>query len=48
MPATRTRVEVQALIEKNQTAYLEGWLQPDQYAHNMAVLSSELDEQDKQ
>jgi len=39
----RTRDEVEALIEKNQEAYVDGWLQPDQFAYNMAVLSAELD-----
>lgn len=39
----RTRAEVEALIEKNQEAYAEGWLQTDQYAWNMAALSAELD-----
>ena len=43
MPATRTRDEVEALIAKNQEAYLEGWLQPDPFAHNIAFLSAELD-----
>jgi hypothetical protein len=43
MPARRTRDEVEVLIERNQEAYLDGWLQPDQFAHNVASLSAELD-----
>ena len=30
----------------NQSAYADGWLQPDQFAYNMALLSAELDEID--
>jgi hypothetical protein len=44
MPAKRTREQVEALIEKNQEAYSDGWLQPDQFAYNIASLSAELDE----
>jgi hypothetical protein len=45
--AKRTREQVDALIERNQVAYLEGLLQPDQFAYNMACLSAELDELDR-
>ena len=44
----RTREEVEALVEKNQQAYAEGWLQPDQFAYNMAALSAELDALDSE
>jgi hypothetical protein len=40
----RTPEQVERLIERNQENYLAGWLQDDQYAHNMAALSAELDE----
>ena len=37
----RTPEQVEQLIERNQDA--EGWLQPDQFAWNVAVMSAELD-----
>ena len=49
MPHTkRTREEVERLISLNQENYIQGWLQPDQFAWNMAQLSAELDELDKE
>ena len=46
MPTKRTSEEIVALIEKNQEAYLDGWLQPDQFAYNVASLQRELDKLD--
>jgi hypothetical protein len=37
-----------SLIEENQAAYVDGWLQPDQFAYNMAALSAELDALDSE
>ncbi len=42
MSEPRTEAEIKALIERNQEAYLEGWLQPDQFAWNVAALEAEL------
>lgn len=39
----RTKAEIEALLERNQEAYADGWLQPDQFAWNVAVLQAELD-----